>query len=120
MITTTDKEKEQLITANYTPLKKEFFLGREEVNETIDSPIKIENVNDEGVISPEVMPYIVTRPDQILMTPELYEAGLETNKVTLPLPEEKIKIGLKEKIGSSFRWFAELLKRRMLLKPRTA
>lgn len=112
------------MTTTYTPLKDEILHGGGSIgtkeHEPIGSPIKIEQVNDESTISPEVMPYIVTRPDQILLSPELHEAGLETNKVTLPLSEKRIKLGLKERIGSSFRWFAELLKRRMLLKPRIA
>lgn len=122
----------------YTPLKDEILSGGEVVSglptgskeqEPLSSPIVFEQVKGENSLPSDISNYVVKRPEQISISPDLQSAGLrpnesisfpETFKVTLPLSEEKIKKGLKERIGSSIRWFSELLKRRMLLKTRTA
>jgi len=61
-------------------------------------------------------PVVDDRTGQVLVAP----AGTEELGVNLPLTEEKIQIGLKEKFSSSFYWLANLcvrfLKKAKLIK----
>jgi|SRR3989344_1775977 len=140
MVTTIDKEKDKLRTAYFTPLEKSIFSDGEVVSVTggfkesqpttiNSSDVEIKMVTSEHPINSDVSNIIFSNQEVPVISVDLEKIGVTSNgstkfpnfeSITLPLSGKKIKLGLKERIGSSFRWFAELLKRRMLLKPRTA
>jgi len=65
----------------------------------------------------EVRPYISPRQDTIELPPDLKKMGLQPTSstqfssyqnITLPIPDEKIVVGLHAPITSSIRWLATL------------
>lgn len=77
-----------------------------------------EKAEDEEIIDKEIAPYVRVKPERIKLPPAIEKIGVSTPKkplkfspyysTKLPISDEKVLVGLKAPISSSFRWLATL------------
>lgn len=105
------KYKEEVAAEEYAPSSKEI-----EPAAASPEPLLIQRVVEHEP-QKEVSGYVQHRKENIEVPPDLVKMGVAAKQTTtfpayenikLPLSDEKIIIGLKQPISSSFRWISEL------------
>ncbi len=104
---------------NYTPIPTSSGILKESEPITTSPEIYEIREEEEHQIDEEAKPYIGIKPQSIELPPDLQRLGIKSTpptlsngqsyqSVKLPISDDKVLVGLRAPVSSSFRWLATL------------